>query len=59
VKNSADLEKWYQYCAEMRDAAGLVNTAVRAGDHAKATSAMSRLANSCETCHQVFRKETK
>jgi hypothetical protein len=57
VKNPADLDKWYQYCAEMRDAAGQVNAAVRAGDHAKTTTAMSRLANSCETCHKVFRKE--
>lgn len=57
VKNPADLGKWYQYCAEMRDAAGQVNADVRAGDHAKTTAAMSRLANSCETCHKVFRKE--
>jgi hypothetical protein len=56
VKNPADLDKWYQYCAEMRDAAGQVNAAVRALDHAKTTSAMLRLTNSCDTCHKVFRK---
>ncbi len=58
VKNRADLGKWYEYCAEMRDAAGQVNVAIRAGDHAKTTTAMSRLANSCETCHKIFRKES-
>jgi hypothetical protein len=57
VKNPADLDKWYEYCAEMRDAAGQVNAAVRAGDHPKTTAAMSRLAHSCEACHKVFRKE--
>ncbi|MCC7084000.1 MAG: hypothetical protein IT427_03210 [Pirellulales bacterium] len=56
VKDPADLEKWYQCCAEMRDAAGQVNAAVHAGDHAKTTSAMLRLANSCDTCHQSFRR---
>jgi cytochrome c556 len=56
VKNPADLDKWYEYCAEMRDAAGQVNAAVRALDHAKTTSAMLRLTNSCDTCHKVFRK---
>lgn len=57
VKNPADMDKWYEYCAQMRDAAGQVNAAVRAGDHAKTTAAMLSLANSCETCHKVFRKE--
>ena len=59
VKNPADMDKWYQCCAEMRDAAGEVNAAVREGDHAKTTAAMLRLAKSCETCHQAFRIEGK
>jgi hypothetical protein len=57
VKNAADHDKWYQYCAEMRDAAGAVNTAIHADDQSATTAAMSRLAKSCETCHAVFRKE--
>ncbi len=53
----ADVEKWFQYCAEMRDAAGAVNAAVHAGDQQKATEAMLGLTKSCEDCHAVFRKE--
>jgi cytochrome c556 len=57
VKTSTDLDKWYEYCAEMRTAAGAVNSAIHAQDEAATTAAMSRLAASCETCHKVFRKE--
>jgi len=59
VKNPSDYEKWYQDCAEMRDAAGSVNAAIHADDQSATAAAMSRLAKSCETCHAVFRKESK
>ena len=59
VKKPADYEKWYQDCAEMRDAAGSVNAAIHADDKSATAAAMSRLAKSCETCHAVFRKESK
>jgi hypothetical protein len=55
VKNPADAPKWYQFCGEMRDAAGGVNSAIHAGDQAALATAMSRLAKSCESCHAVFR----
>jgi cytochrome c556 len=57
LKNPADIGKWYRYCADMRDAAGGVNAAVHAGNQEAATAAMTRLAKSCESCHEVFRKE--
>ncbi len=57
VKNPGDLQKWYDYCAEMRTAAGAVNAAIHAQDQEATTKAMARLATSCETCHRVFRKE--
>jgi cytochrome c556 len=59
VKNPAEIDKWYQYCAEMRDAAGAVNAAIHANDQAATAGGMSRLAQSCESCHAVFRKEAK
>jgi cytochrome c556 len=59
VKNPADMDKWFEYCAEMRDAAGAVNAAIHANDQPATTAAMSRLAASCETCHALFRKEAK
>lgn len=57
AKSPGDEKKWYQYCAEMRDAAGAVNAAVHAGDQQAATAAMVGLTKSCEDCHEVFRKE--
>ena len=56
VKDPADLDKWYQDCAEMRDAAGAVNAAIHADDQPATAAGMARLAKSCETCHAVFRK---
>ncbi len=52
----ADAEKWKQFCAQMRDAAGSVNSAVHAQDPAAVTRGMARLAQSCETCHAAFRQ---
>lgn len=56
VKDPADLDKWYQDCAEMRDAAGAANAAIHADDQPATAAGMARLAKSCETCHAVFRK---
>ncbi len=58
VKDQADIEKWYQWCGEMRDAAGDVNAKVHAGDQAGAEAALGKLAASCESCHQTFRVRT-
>jgi cytochrome c556 len=59
IKNRGDDEKWYQYCAEMRDAAGAVNAAIHADDQPATTAAMLRLTKSCETCHAEFRKSAE
>jgi cytochrome c556 len=55
AKTSADLEQWVAFCAEMRDAAGQVNSAVHKQDQPGVAAGMKRLAASCETCHQKFR----
>jgi hypothetical protein len=47
---------WQKYCAEMRDAAGEVNSAVHAQDQARVDSGMSRMLESCEACHAKFRQ---
>jgi len=59
VKNAADTPKWYQFSAEMRDAAGEVNKLAKAKDQAAMAAAMSKLSKTCEDCHAVFRKEEK
>jgi hypothetical protein len=58
VKDPADLDKWYQLCGEMRDAAGDLNAQIRAGDKAAAETALANLGKSCETCHETFRVRT-
>lgn len=57
AKNPEDIQKWYNFCVQMRDAAAGVNKAVRAGDQAAADKAMGALNQSCDDCHAVFHKE--
>ena len=52
-----ELEKWYKYCAQMRDAAAEVNKNIRAGDIEATEKAMEALAQSCDDCHAVFHEE--
>ena len=57
VKNPADMEKWYAFCAAMRDAAGDANKGLHANDKDGTAAARKKLSQSCEDCHKVFRKE--
>ena len=57
VKDQADVDRWMQICAEMRDYAGEVSAAYRAKDQEAAQAALKRLEKSCNTCHEVFRVE--
>ena len=53
----AEAEKWFKYCAEMRDAAAEVSVACIKKDHAAATAALDKLGETCHTCHAVFHEE--
>jgi hypothetical protein len=55
VSDAADTDKWRQFCAQMRDAAGAMNSAAHAGDQAATAAAQKRLTQSCDACHAVFR----
>jgi cytochrome c556 len=57
AKTPAELEKWRQFCSEMRDSAGQVNAAIHAGDAAAVNTAMRRLQQSCDACHGAFRQQ--
>ncbi len=59
VKSPADLDKWYTFCAAMRDAAGEVNKTLHAKDKDATAAGMKKLAQTCDDCHGVFRKEEK
>ena len=57
IKDQADVDRWMQICADMRDHAGEVSAAYRAQDQAAAQAALGRLEKSCNSCHEVFRVE--
>lgn len=52
-----EVQKWCQYCVEMREASAAVNTAIRALDKKAITAAMMNLQKSCDDCHEVFQPE--
>lgn len=54
VVDEADLPKWFEYTAAMRDAAGETAAAIRALDEEKVELAMDKLNQSCDDCHDVF-----
>lgn len=57
VKDPAQLDHWYEYCAAMRDAAAEVSAAIKADDEKACDAAMKSLAASCDDCHAVFRPD--
>ena len=52
-----EVEKWHQFCIEMRDASAALNAAVRAMDKEAVTTSMAKLQQSCDHCHEVFQPE--
>lgn len=46
--------KWFQYCAEMRDACVQVDASLQAKDAKATEAAMESLTKSCDVCHEVF-----
>ena len=57
VKNPADLDKWYKFTAEWRDAAGSLGSAASKKDFKMAQQAVDRMLKSCDDCHAVFRPD--
>lgn len=55
AKTPEDAAAWAQFCAQMRDAAGEVNSAIHDKDQQRVTAGMSRMLQSCEACHAKFR----
>jgi len=55
-KNNEDVQKWFKFCTQMRDAAAALNKAVHEGNREGADKAMSALNQSCDDCHAVFHK---
>lgn len=54
TKKPTEVQKWCEYCAQMRDAAGALNKAVRAGDKAAADEQMKAMTKACDACHETF-----
>ena len=55
VKDKARLPQWTKWSKEYHQAMSGLNTAIKAGDGAKARSIFDAASESCETCHEVFR----
>lgn len=51
------VQQWYDFSAQMREAAAAVNRAIRANDKDAAGTAMDALQKSCDDCHAVFHPE--
>ncbi|MCS7305250.1 MAG: hypothetical protein NZ602_09120 [Thermoguttaceae bacterium] len=49
-----EVEKWEQFCLQMRAAAGELNAAIRAKNSEAALKANAKLRQSCDDCHAVF-----
>jgi class 3 adenylate cyclase len=52
-----EAQKWYAYCAQMRDAAAAVNKAIADGDADAVQDKLAELQQSCDDCHAVFHEE--
>lgn len=59
AKKPGDAEKWYKFCAAMRDAAAALNRTIHAGDPAGGAKAAAALIQSCDDCHAVFHPTAK
>lgn len=53
----SNAEKWFAFCASMRNAAADVNKAAKQKDSAAAEKAVAALTKSCDECHAVFHPE--
>jgi len=54
AKNDTQVKQWYDFCAQMREAASTLNKAIKAGDEAAADAATKKLTQSCDDCHAIF-----
>ncbi len=54
TEKPTEVEKWQQFCLQMRAAAGELNAAIRAKNPEAALQANAKLRQSCDDCHAVF-----
>ncbi|MEX2121125.1 MAG: hypothetical protein WD847_16150 [Pirellulales bacterium] len=57
VEKPEDVDQWYQFCGQMRDAAGELNARIKSADKEGADAAMLKLSKSCDACHAAFRPD--
>ena len=59
TEKPSEAEKWYAFCAQMRQAAADLNKAIRDQDQDAATKGVKNLTQSCDDCHAVFHPEAE
>lgn len=58
TKAPTEVEKWQQFCIEMRNTSAALNAAIRAGDTKAATKIQKEdMEKTCTHCHEVFKPE--
>ena len=57
AKGDEQVQQWYKFSVEMRDAAAETNKAIHASDASATEKLVKKLNKSCEDCHAVFHKE--
>lgn len=59
VEGDQQQAQWYQFCAEWRDAAGTLGTAIKQGNREAALDALAKLDQSCTKCHTAHKVDVK
>ncbi len=59
TKSPEQVEQWYHFCEEMRNAAAAMNKSIHAGDAAATAQNLTKLGQNCEDCHKVFKPDAK
>jgi len=54
TEKPSEVEKWQQFCLQMRAASAELNAAIRAKNSEAALKANAQLRQSCDDCHAVF-----
>jgi hypothetical protein len=57
TKDAEQVKLWRKFSIAMRDDAGEVNAAIHKGDQPATEKAMTKLNQSCEDCHKVFKPD--
>ncbi len=59
TEKPGEAEKWYVFCADMREAAARLNKIIHSQEESAVDQAVKDLTQSCDDCHAVFEPNAK